>query len=57
MPYLVFNWLNTIWGDAISSSSTNFITDFIGYNNLALVTLMLFQTIVLIWQVVQQKED
>lgn len=33
---LGFNWLNTIWGDAISSSSTNFITDFIGYNNLAL---------------------
>lgn len=33
---LGFNWLNTIWNDEIRSSSTNFPTDFIGYNNLSL---------------------
>jgi len=31
-----FNWLNTINGDGIQSSSTNFPSDFISYNNLAL---------------------
>lgn len=31
-----FSWLNTIDGDGIQSSSTNFITDFTGYNNLSL---------------------
>jgi len=33
---LGFSWLNTTSGDGIQSSSTNFITDFIGYNNLSL---------------------
>ena len=31
-----FSWLNTTSGDGIQSSSTNFITDFTGYNNLSL---------------------
>ncbi len=33
---LGFSWLNTTSGDGIQSSSTNFITDFTGYNNLSL---------------------
>ncbi|MES2648494.1 MAG: SusC/RagA family TonB-linked outer membrane protein [Bacteroidota bacterium] len=33
---LGFNWLNTIAGDGIQSSSTNFPSDFISYNNLSL---------------------
>ncbi len=33
---LGFSWLNTLEGDAISSSSTNFPSDFISYNNLSL---------------------
>lgn len=33
---LGFNWLNTISGDGIQSSSTNFPSDFISYNNLSL---------------------
>ncbi len=31
-----FSWLSTVAGDGIESSSTNFPTDFIGYNNLSL---------------------
>lgn len=31
-----FSWLNNIYGDGIASSSTNFPSDFIGYNNLSL---------------------
>lgn len=33
---LGFSWLNTVSGDGVASSSTNFITDFTGYNNLSL---------------------
>ncbi|MEY4336673.1 MAG: hypothetical protein RLZZ45_1592 [Bacteroidota bacterium] len=31
-----FSWLNTIAGDGVESSSTNFITDFTNYTNLSL---------------------
>lgn len=31
-----FNWLNNVYGDGVESSSTNFPSDFIGYNNLSL---------------------